>query len=296
MNADNRSRRLQGLALASVGAVAFSGKAVIVKLSYRYGVDAVQVITYRMIFALPLFLALAWWSGRNKPPLTARDWRTLAGLGVTGYYLASYLDFMGLQYVSVSLERLIQYLSPTIVLVLGALLFGQAVTARQWTALALSYAGILVVFGHDVSISGNNTLLGSALVFGSAISYATYLLFSGQLVKRLGPFRITGVATSIACVLCIAHFFVVRPVSALAVPTEVLWLAALNATLCTFMPVVFVMLAVERIGAGPTAQTSAVGPLSTIFLGILLLDEPFTPWIAAGTALVLSGIALLARR
>lgn len=279
-----------------MGAVAFSGKAVIVKLSYRYGVDAVQVITYRMIFALPLFLALAWWSGRNKPPLTARDWRTLAGLGVTGYYLASYLDFMGLQYVSVSLERLIQYLSPTIVLVLGALLFGQAVTARQWTALALSYAGILVVFGHDVSISGNNTLLGSALVFGSAISYATYLLFSGQLVKRLGPFRITGVATSIACVLCIAHFFVVRPVSALAVPTEVLWLAALNATLCTFMPVVFVMLAVERIGAGPTAQTSAVGPLSTIFLGILLLDEPFTPWIAAGTALVLSGIALLARR
>lgn len=279
-----------------MGAVAFSGKAVIVKLSYRYGVDAVQVITYRMIFALPLFLALAWWSGRNKPPLTARDWRTLAGLGVTGYYLASYLDFMGLQYVSVSLERLIQYLSPTIVLVLGALLFGQAVTARQWTALALSYAGILVVFGHDVSISGNNTLLGSALVFGSAISYATYLLFSGQLVKRLGPLRITGVATSIACVLCIAHFFVVRPVSALAVPTEVLWLAALNATLCTFMPVVFVMLAVERIGAGPTAQTSAVGPLSTIFLGILLLDEPFTPWIAAGTALVLSGIALLARR
>lgn len=296
LNDDSRSHRLQGLALAGAGAIAFSGKAIIVKLSYRYGVDAVQVITYRMLFALPLFLALSWWAGRGKPALGRHDWLVLTGLGVTGYYLASYLDFAGLQYISASLERLILYLNPTFVLIMGVLFFGQSVTRRQWAALVLSYAGIAVVFGHDASISGNNTLLGAALVFGSAMSYATYLLFSGQAVKRLGALRITGIATGIACVLCILHFFVVRPVSALVVPPEVIGLALLNATLCTFLPVLFVMLAVEGVGPGITAQTGAIGPLSTIFLGLLLLDEPFTPWIAAGTALVLSGIWLLARK
>jgi drug/metabolite transporter (DMT)-like permease len=284
-----------GMLLGGAGAIAFSGKAIIVKLAYRYGVDAVTVIMYRMLFALPLFLLLSWWSGRGKPPLTWRDWKVLSGLGFSGYYLASFLDFAGLQYISASLERLILYLNPTVVLGMGLLLFKREVTRRQWAALALSYVGVLIVFGHDVTVSGNHVALGAALVFGSAVSYALYLVFSGEAVKRLGALRITGLATSIACVLCIAQFFILRPVSAMSVAPEVIWLSILNATLCTFCPVLLVMMAIERVGAGVTAQTGMIGPLSTITLSVILLGEPFTVWMAAGTALVLSGIWLLAR-
>jgi drug/metabolite transporter (DMT)-like permease len=292
---DRTAHRLEGLTLASVGAIAFSGKAIIVKLSYRYGVDAVTVIMYRMLFSLPLFLTLSWWAGRGKPRLTAGDWGTLLGLGFSGYYLASFLDFAGLQYINASLERLILYLNPTFVLVMGVFLFRQQVTRPQWIALVMSYLGILVVFGHDFSLKGSHVALGAALVFASAISYAFYLVFSGQAVKRLGTMRIVGVATSIACVLCIAQFFILRPASAMIVKPEVIELGLLNATLCTFLPVLLVMLAVERVGAAVTAQTGSIGPLSTILLSIWLLGEPFTVWIAIGTALVLAGVYLLAR-
>ncbi len=138
-------------------------------------------------------------------------------------------------------------------------------------------------------------MLGSLLCLGSAVSYALYLVFSGQAVKRLGPLRITGVATSFACVLCIGQFFLLRPTSAMIVAPEVIWLSILNATLCTFLPVVFVMMAVARIGAPLTAQTSIIGPISTILLSVLLLDEAFTVWVAAGTVLVLAGVWLLTR-
>ena len=284
-----------GLLLAGAGAIAFSGKAIIVKLSYRYGVDAVTVIMYRMLFALPLFLTLSWWSSRGKPWLPARDWRTLIALGFTGYYLASFLDFAGLQYITANLERLILYLNPTVVLLVGLLLFRTPVTRAQWAALAVSYVGVLLVFGHDIAIGGDNVILGGALVFGSAVTYALYLVFSGEAVKRIGALRITGIATSIACLLCIAQFFILRPVSAMSVAPQVIWLAILNATLCTFLPVLMVMLAIERVGAGVTAQVGMIGPLSTIAMSIVLLGEPFTVWMAAGTALVLAGIWLLTR-
>jgi drug/metabolite transporter (DMT)-like permease len=295
--ADGRAPRAvwPGLLLAVLGAIAFSGKAIIVKLAYRHGVDAVTLIMYRMLFALPMFLLLSWWSGRGKPPLERRDVVTIAGLGFSGYYLASFLDFAGLQYVTASLERLILYLNPTIVLALGFVLFKRKVTRAQLAALALSYAGVLVVFGHEVTLSGAHVALGAGLVFGSAVSYAVYLAYSGEEVKRLGALRLTGLATTVACVLCIAQFFVLRPVSAMVVAPEVIWLSVLNATLCTFAPVLMVMMAIERIGAALAAQTGMVGPLSTILMGVVILGEPFTGWVAAGTALVLAGIWLLAR-
>jgi drug/metabolite transporter (DMT)-like permease len=284
-----------GLAMAGAGAVAFSGKAIVVKLSYRYGVDAVTVIMYRMLFALPLFLALSWWSGRGQPSLTWRDWRVLLGLGFSGYYLASFLDFAGLQYINASLERLILYLNPTVVLLTGLLLFRTPVKRKQWIALGISYLGVLVVFGHDVALNGQHVALGAALVFASAVSYALYLVFSGEEVKRIGALRLTGVATTIACVLCIVQFFALKPASAMHVAPEVLWLAVLNATLCTFLPVLLVMMAIERIGAGPAAQMGMIGPLSTILLSVAILGEPFTAWMAAGTMLVLVGVWQLAR-
>ena len=286
---------LPGLLLALFGSIAFSGKAIIVKLAYRHGVDAVTLIMYRMLFALPLFVLLAWWAGKGKPALQRRDWLAVCGLGFCGYYLASFLDFAGLQYISASLERLILYLNPTLVLALGVLLFKRKTSRAQLVALAVSYCGVLVVFGHEVTLTGPHVALGAVLVFGSAASYAVYLVYSGEEVKRLGALRLTGLATSVACVLCIAQFVVLRPMSALAVAPEVIWLSVLNATVCTFAPVLMVMMAIERIGAAMAAQTGMVGPLSTILMGVLILGEPFTAWVAAGTVLVLAGVWLLAR-
>jgi len=284
-----------GLALAAAGSVAFSGKAIIVKLAYRYGVDAVTLIMYRMLFALPLFLLIAWWGGRGRPPLTRRDAALVFGLGFSGYYLASFLDFAGLQYISASLERLILYLNPTLVLLLGVLLHGQRVSARRLSALAVSYAGVALVFGHELRFAGPDAALGAALVFGSAVSYALYLVYSGAEVRRLGALRLTGLASSVACALCLLQFVLLRPLSAAVVAEPVIWLSLLNATACTVAPVLMVMMAVERIGAVMAAQTGMIGPLSTIVMGVLILGEPFNSWIIAGTALVLAGIWLLAR-
>jgi drug/metabolite transporter (DMT)-like permease len=289
-----------GLLLAAAGSIALSGKAIIVKLAYRHGVDAVTLIMYRMLFALPLFLALAWWAtyrqqGGAPAPLTRRDWLGILGLGFTGYYLASFLDFWGLLYISASLERLILYLNPTIVLVLGWVWYQRRITARQALAMAVSYAGVLLVFGHEADLSGPNAAWGAALVFGSAISYAIYLFTSGEMVKRLGAMRLVGLATTVACVLCILQFVVLRPLSAAIVAPEVIWLSVLNATLCTFAPVVMVMIAIERIGAGLTSQTGMIGPMTTIAMGVWLLDEPFNGWIVAGTALVVTGVFMVTR-
>ena len=287
--------RRRGLLLAGLGAIAFSGKAIIVKLAYRYGVDAVTLIMYRMLFALPMFLVLAWWAGLGKPKLTWRDARIILGLGFCGYYLSSFLDFLGLHYVSAGLERLILYLNPTLVLGLSAILFRKKVTRTQIMALAVSYCGVLCVFGRETSLQGADVALGATLVFFSAVSYAVYLSFSGEEVQRLGALRLTGLATSVACIICIAQFLLLRPLAAMAVAPQVLWLSVLNATLCTFAPVLMVMMAIERIGATLTAQTGAIGPLSTILMAALLLGEPFTAWVAVGTLLVLAGIWLLAR-
>jgi drug/metabolite transporter (DMT)-like permease len=288
--------RRGGLLLAGLGAIGFSGKAIIVKLAYRYGVDAVTLIMYRMLFSLPLFLLLAWWAGRGKPALTWRDARAILGLGFCGYYLASFLDFAGLAYISASLERLILYLNPTLVLALGMVMFHKKVTRAQIVALGVSYCGVLCVFGRELTLAGSDVPLGAVLVFASAVSYAIYMSYSGEEVKRLGALRLTGLATTVACIICIAQFFLVRPVTAMVVPAQVLELSVLNATLCTFAPVLMVMMAIERVGAALAAQAGTVGPLSTILMAVLLLGEPFTIWVAAGTVLVLAGIWLLTRQ
>jgi drug/metabolite transporter (DMT)-like permease len=291
-----RANDAAGVALALVGAMAFSGKAIIVKLAYRYGVDAVTVIMYRMLFALPIFLAMSWWAGRGQPALTRGDWLGVLGLGAAGYYLASFLDFLGLQYVTASLERLILYLNPTLVLLLGWLLYRKRFGRMQVAGMAVSYVGVVLVFGHEARLEGSNVALGALLVFLSAVSYAVYLVYSGHLVKRLGSLRLVGLATSVACLLCIAQFVLLRPVaSVLAVAPEVIWLSLLNAIACTAVPVLLVMMAIERVGASVTAQTGMVGPVSTILMSVWLLGEPFTAWVAAGTVLVIAGIFVFTR-
>jgi drug/metabolite transporter (DMT)-like permease len=279
-----------GLLLAAAGSIAFSGKAIIVKLAYRHGVDAITLVMFRMLFAVPFFIAMAWWAGRGKPSLTRADWWGVLGLGFSGYYISSFLDFLGLQYISASLERLILYLNPTLVLILGWVLYKRKITSRQAVAMAVSYSGVLLVFGHEVSLEGENVSLGALLVLGSAITYAIYLSYSGQLVQRLGSLRLAGLATTVACFFCILQFVLLKPMSALNVAPEVIWLSMLNATACTVLPVLMVMMAIERIGPGLTSQIGMIGPMSTLTMGAFWLNETFNMWILTGTALVLGGV------
>ena len=281
--------------MALVGTLAFSGKAIIVKLAYRYGVDAVTLIMYRMLFALPVFVGMAWWASRGRAPLVGKDWVAIGLLGFSGYYLASFLDFLGLAYISASLERLILYLNPTIVMLLGLVLFKRRTTRKQLLGMAISYCGVVLVFGHEITLEGKDAVLGAALVFASAVSYALYLVYSGEMVKRIGSLRLVGLASTVACVCCLLQFALLRPLSAAAVVPEVIWLSLLNASVCTVLPVLLIMLAIERVGAAMTAQVGLVGAMSTVLMGVVILGEPFTLWVAAGTALVIAGIFVFTR-
>ncbi len=290
-----RAAYLGGLGIAIGGAVLFSTKAIVAKLLYRYELDAVTVLAFRMIFSLPVFAAVAVWKMRTEAPLSNGDRWRLVGLGLVGYYLSSFLDFLGLQYITVGLERLILFLTPTFVLLISSTLLKQHISRRQWLALLTSYCGIVLVFVHDLGNGGANVALGATLVTGSAAAYAVYLLLSGEMVRRLGALRLVSYAMCVSSVACIAQFLVLRPVSALVQPMQVYGLSLVNGILCTVMPVFMTMTAVERIGAGTASQAGMIGPVSTLFLGALLLGESVTSWQLAGTALVMAGIYLLSK-
>jgi drug/metabolite transporter (DMT)-like permease len=290
-----RAAYLGGLAIAVGGAVLFSTKAVVAKLLYRYQIDAVTLIAFRMLFSLPVFAAVALWQMRHAPPLSTGDRWRLLGLGLIGYYLSSFLDFLGLQYITVGLERLILFLTPTFVLLISTTWLKRHISGRQWAALLLSYVGIVLVFVHDLRGGGANVALGSVLVLGSATSYAAYLLASGEMVKRLGSMRLVSYAMCVSSAACIGQFFVLRPASLLLQPAPVYWLSLVNGLLCTVMPVFMTMIAVQRIGASTASQAGMIGPVSTLVLGAVILNEPVTSWQLAGTALVLAGIYLLSK-
>jgi len=291
-----RSAYLGGLAIAVGGAVLFSTKAVVAKLLYRYQIDAVTLIAFRMLFSLPVFAVVALWQMRKGPALSASDRWRLVGMGLLGYYLSSFLDFLGLQYISVGLERLILFLTPTFVLIISTLYLKQHISRRQWLALAVSYAGIVLVFVHDLRSGGADAVLGSLLVLGSAASYALYLLASGEMVKRVGSLRLVAYAMCVSSAACIGQFFVLRPATLLVQPLPVYGLSLVNGIFCTVLPVFMTMIAVQRIGAGVASQAGMIGPVSTLFLGALVLGEAITPVQLGGTALVLSGIYLLSKK
>lgn len=288
-----RAVLITGLSLAIAGAVLFSTKAIVAKLLYRHNIDAVTLIAFRMLFSLPVFIAVAVWKMRTGPPLSNRDRWHIAGLGLVGYYLSSYLDFLGLQHISVGLERLILFLTPTFVLLIHVLVFKRRVQPREWAALALAYCGIVLVFVHDLAGGAGNIVLGSLLVLGSALSYAFYLLGTGEMVRRVGSLRLVAYAMCVSSAACLLQFFLLRPAAMLVQPAEVYWLSLANAIFCTVFPVFMTMAAVGRIGAATASQAGMIGPVSTLFLGALILGEPITSVQLAGTGLVLVGIYLL---
>ncbi|MEO6354680.1 MAG: DMT family transporter [Burkholderiaceae bacterium] len=291
-----RKEFLIGLAIAVSGAVLFSGKAIVAKLIYRYPVDAITLLAFRMLFSVPVFAAVAIWQGRSAAPLSNVDRARIVVLGLLGYYLASFLDFLGLQHISAGLERLILFLTPTFVLLFSVFIFKKRISRFEWGALAVSYMGTVFVFMHDVRSGASNVWLGGAFVLGSAVSYAFYLIFSGQLLQRVGTLRLVAYAMCVSSVACIGQFLLLRPLSMLLQPLPVYALSLVNALFCTVLPVFMTMIAVSRIGASTTSLAGMVGPISTLFLAALILDEPVTGIQLSGTALVLSGMYLLSKK
>ena len=284
-----------GTLFALLAAVGFSFKAILVKLAYAWhAVDAITLLALRMLFALPFFAALAWYGG-DRPPLAARDWLQLAWLGLTGYYLASILDFWGLAYINAGLERLILFTYPTLVVVIGAWLGRRRVARREHAALALSYAGIALAFANDLHLAHDRAALaiGGALVFGSAVAYALYLLASGGAIARLGARRTAAYAMLISTLFVLLHFAASQPLPALRQPMSIYGLALAMALLSTVLPSLLLAEAIKRIGAGRVALIGSTGPIITIYLGVLLLGEPATPIQLLGAGLVLGGVLLV---
>jgi drug/metabolite transporter (DMT)-like permease len=297
--ADLRTPRqtfLIGLSIAIVGAVLFSTKAIVAKLIYRYPVDAVTLIAFRMLFSLPFFAGIAIWQARVSIPLSRKEKIKIVLLGLIGYYVSSFLDFLGLQYISAGLERLILFLTPSFVLVISIVLLKKKISKLEWMALLISYLGTVLVFVHDVRTGGAQVLVGSAFVLGSAMTYAIYLLYSGEMVRRVGAIRLVAYAMCVSSFACITQFFLLRPITMLIQPPGMYGLSIINAVFCTVVPVFLTMIAVARIGAGTTSQAGMVGPVSTLFLGAVILHEPVTIIQLCGTALVLAGIYLLSKK
>lgn len=281
-----------GLLFAILGALGFSFKAIFIKAAYVYGVDAETLLALRMGYALPFFIVMGILANHRGPvSFSGRDRVMLLALGLSGYYAASYLDFLGLQYISAALERLILFLYPTMVLLLSAIFLKKPITRRMLPPLAICYIGIAIAVGHDLQVGGRNVALGGALVFASALSYAIYLMLNGEVVQRLGPSRVTAWATGAACIVCVAQFFVMRPVSNLVQPWQVHALSFAMAIFSTVLPIWFVAEAVHRIGAGSTSMVATLGPVLTILLASVFLGEPLTAYQVVGAALVIFGVS-----
>ncbi|MFZ3323394.1 MAG: DMT family transporter [Usitatibacter sp.] len=293
MSSHDRNARLSGALLVAGGAVAFSGKAVIIKLAYRYGIDAVTLLALRMLLSAPFFALLGWWAA-SRPgvsPIAPPDRRWVVAMGLVGYYLASYFDFLGLQYVTAALERLLLFVHPTFVVIFSALLFGRRITGRDIFAIAISYAGIFFVFYNELATQTGNVLLGSFWVLLSALFYAAYLIGSGRLVGRVGSLRFASYAGLVSSVAVVVHFLVTRDASViLSQPAPVYALSLLMAIVSTVLPIVMTSEGIRRIGASHASIIGSVGPLSTIFLGAIFLGEPITGVQIAGALLVLAGV------
>jgi drug/metabolite transporter (DMT)-like permease len=271
-----------------------------VKLAYLYGVDAVTLLALRMLFALPVLLAAAFWSSRRHAHrMTRKDWLAVVFLGFAGYYLSSLLDFMGLAYITAGLERLILFLYPTIVAIISFFLFKKPIGRTGIVALVLSYIGIAIATGHDLETSGNAhaVLIGGSLIFACTITYAIYLVGSGEIVGRIGATRFAALATTVAAASVLIQFVIQNPLQALVTQSwQVYMHAGGMAFLSTLLPIFMTAKAIQMIGAAKVSLIGAVGPVATIFFGWLLLNENVSVQQIVGAALVLAGVILVARK
>ena len=289
------SQKITGILFAFVAAIGFSAKAILVKLAYVDGVDAITLLALRMAFSLPFFLIVAVMENRNKrsQALTSKDKLAVVGLGLIGYYLASYLDFLGLQYISAGLERLILFLYPTMVVLITALVFKHRIGRSVLFALLISYSGIALVYWHDMQVLQHDALSGSLLVFASAMAYAVYLVGAGHTIARIGATRFTAYVLTVACVACLLQFVVTHPVAALNLSYRVYGLSLAMALFSTVLPAFLLAAAMHRIGSMHTSMIGSIGPASTIFLAYVFLDEQMSLMQISGSVLVLAGVLMI---
>jgi drug/metabolite transporter (DMT)-like permease len=250
-----------------------------------------------MIFALPLFWSLYYWQARSKPmsPISTLDTLKVCGLGFLGYFLSSYLDFLGLQYISVGLERIILYLTPTLVLLISFFVFKKQISRIQWLALITGYIGVTLVFIQDVAILGGNAWLGMILVFASTCAYATYMIGSGEMVRRIGSVRLVVFASSASAVCSIIQILFYNPSAIFTQAPEIYGLSIINASICTVVPMTMIMVAINRIGSPLVAQAGIVGPIATIFMGWLVLSETVSLLQLGGMLIVVVAMWLLVK-
>lgn len=287
-----------GAALVFLGAILFSTKAVIVKLAYRYEVDSISLLALRMLFSLPFFLLVAALSGRRKKQqglaLSPKDWLRILFLGVMGYYLASLLDFLGLQYITASLERLILFVYPTLVLLIGAVVYREPVTRRQLGALLLTYLGITIAFSEGLSMSeSKNFSLGAGMIFFGALAYAVYIVGSGRLLPRIGTLRFTSLAMTASAAAILVHHGIAYRWQLFGFPPPVYVLSILMALIATVIPSFMISEGIRNIGSGNASIIGSIGPISTIVLAYIFLGERLG-WLQwAGTVFVITGVLVI---
>ena len=289
------SYRAAGIAMAVAGVACFSLRPILIKLAYGYVVDPITLLALRMIFSLPFFLVAAAWVGRDakRAPLTRKDAWAIIMLGFVGYYFSSFVDFLGLQYISAGLGRLILFAYPTLVVLLSMAFLHKRPTAREVVALGVTYSGVALVMANAAQGANKDLVLGAALCFASATGYAVYLVAGSRVVQRVGSMRFTAYAMTVASGFCLLQFVIMRPLSALHMPPQVYGLAIAMAIVATVLPVFITSEALRRIGANQVALFGALGPVTTLFFGWMGLDEVMTPVQLAGAALVLAGVVLV---
>ena len=294
-----------GLVFAILGAALFATKGIVIKLAIAEGISPITTLTWRMVIALPIFVSVGVFSSRralrkrpaDAPPLLT--WRVMLqtlGIGALGYYVASYLDFQALEYISAQLDRLILLTYPFFVVLLGAVFFRRRVTLPMIAALLVSYLGIGLRFFHDLSLEGDDVLLGVGLVFGSAVVYAVYQIVAKPMIDRLGPELFTSIAMSGAGPLVIAHFVFTHPLTDMAITGNGFLLMLAIGTVSTVLPAYCTSAAIGLIGSEKTAIVGNVSPVVTVVLAIFVLGEVFTVYHAIGTILVLGGVWIFTRK
>jgi len=285
-----------GYILAITAAVIFSSKAVFVKLAYQFDADTLSILVLRMGFALPIYIFIFLYRNKSNDKITIskRDWLLMISMGIIGYYLSSYFDFLGLQHITANLERLLLFIYPTFTTILAALILKQKITSRKWIAIVVCYLGIFIsFFQNDSPEEAQNLLLGVTLVVLSAITYSFYLIGSDRLIPKYGAQRFTTYIMIISCVAVLLHFFAQIPPHFFEMQWQVYAIGLTLAIFCTVLPTYMVGEAIKRLGASTTSILSSAGPVSVIFLSMFVLGESVTVFHLIGTAVVIAGISLI---
>lgn len=295
MRATDSSYRRLGILLMLGGAVLFATKAIFVKLAYQYPVSSISLLALRMGFSLPFFLMIGWWRSRkavDSKPISWRDWIGIITFGTGGYYLASYLDFLGLRYLTAGLERLILFVYPTLVLLIGWVVLNRKVHLRQWLATSVTYLGLVIAFWHtDWSVEAKFTT-GVILIFSSAFTYATYVLYSGEVAPRVGSVRFNSIAMVAAGTAVLLHAFIANA-PFVGLPNAVYAYGLAIAIIATVIPSYLIVEGIRRIGAGDAAILGAIGPVATIVLEYFVLGERLSVEQAIGGLLIIGGVILV---